>query len=88
MSEVINLKTLNILPELKPTFPKWNALSWMMLQFGASIKPPDRDVPRFGHLTRELSAISGHDGGVVPEFGLIDTRLDGPVEPLSPRFCR
>jgi len=60
----------------------------MMLQFGAAIKPPVRDIPRFGHLTRELSAISGHDGGVVPEFGLIDTRLDRPVEPLSPRFCR
>jgi len=36
----------------------------------------------FGHPTHELNAISGLSGGVDPDFGVIDTSLDGTVEPL------
>ena len=39
-------------------------------------------VPLFGHLTRELSTISGLGGEVDPDIGLTDPRMDRPVEPL------
>ena len=54
----------------------------------APIKPFGHAVPLFGHLTHALSAISGVGGGVDPDFGLLDTRLDRPAEPLSFRFFR
>jgi len=38
----------------------------------SSIKPFVRTEPWFGPLTRELSVISGLDGGVDPGFGLVD----------------
>lgn len=43
-------------------------------------------MPLFGHLTRELSGIAGLGGEVDPDIGLIDPRMDRPVEPLMYRF--
>ena len=54
--------------------------------FCALIKPLGPMVPLFGHLTRELSTISGLGGEVDPDIGLIDPRMDRPVEPLLFRF--
>jgi hypothetical protein len=45
-------------------------------------------VPLCGHLTRELSTISGLGSEVDPDIGLIDHRMDRPVEPLLFRFYR
>jgi hypothetical protein len=60
----------------------------MLTALCAPIKLSGPAVPCFGHMKRELSVISGLDGGVDPGFGLIDTHLDKPVEPLSTGFCR
>jgi hypothetical protein len=51
------------------------------------IKPPVRLSPLFGHLTQELSAFSGLDSWVNPDFVVINTPLDGPGAPLFLRFC-
>jgi len=45
-------------------------------------------VPLFGHLTRELSTISGLGGEVDPDIGLIAPRMGRPVKPLLFRFYR
>lgn len=58
------------------------------MPFYALIKLFVHAVPLFGRLTHELSAVSGLGGGDDPSFGPIDTRMDGPVEPLTFRFCR
>jgi len=54
----------------------------MLRLFCAPIKPSERIVPRFGRLSRELSAIFGLSGLFDADFGLIDTRSNRPVEPL------
>jgi hypothetical protein len=59
----------------------------MLRLFCAPIKPSERIVPWFGRLSRELSAIFGLSGWFDADFGLIDTRSDRPVEPLSFLFC-
>ena len=60
----------------------------MLSMFSAPTKPPVRLSPLFGHLhlTQELSAISGLDSLVNPDFVVINTPLDGPVAPLFLRF--
>ncbi len=68
------------------TFPKWNVLPPTLPLFCAPIKPLGPMVPLFGHLTRELSTISGLGGEVDPDIGLTDPRMDRPVEPLLFRF--
>jgi hypothetical protein len=59
----------------------------MLSMFCAPSKPPVRLSPLFGHLTQELSAISGLDSLVNPDFVVINTPLDGPIAPLFLRFC-
>ena len=44
-------------------------------------------VPLFGHLTRELSTISGLGGRFIAIFGLTDVRPDKLVEPMFSSFC-
>lgn len=39
------------------------------------------------HLTHDLIAISGLDGGVDPDFGPINIRMDRPIEPFSLSYC-
>jgi hypothetical protein len=51
------------------------------------VKPSEGIVPWFGRLSRELSAIFGLSDWFDADFGLIDTRSDRPVEPLSFLFC-
>jgi hypothetical protein len=48
-----------------------------------SINPVGPAVPLFGHLSHNLSAISGLGDRFDLIFSLIGTRLDRPAEPLS-----
>jgi hypothetical protein len=41
----------------------------------------------FRHLAPWLDAIFDSGGQFDPDFGLIETALDRPAEPLSLRFC-
>ena len=46
----------------------------MLSMFCAPSKPPVRLSPLFGHLTQELSAISGLDSLVNPDFVVINSK--------------
>jgi hypothetical protein len=52
------------------------------------IKPLGHAVLLFGHLTRELSVMSGLSSGDGPASGWIDTSLDGLIEPLATEVHR
>jgi hypothetical protein len=56
--------------------------------FCASIKLSARAFQWFGHLTLGLSTISGLGGEIEPDIGLIDPRMDRPVQPLWFRRCK
>jgi hypothetical protein len=60
----------------------------MLSLFFAPINPLWHAVPWFGHLTRELNAISGLCGEGNLALCLIETGLGRPVEPLSLRIHR
>lgn len=55
----------------------------MLPPFCGRIKPFGQARLRFGHPMYELNRISGPGDRADPEFGLVDTRLDRTVEPLS-----
>jgi len=74
---------VNELAITKPTFPKSDAFSSNLSQCCARIKPLGHGLPWFGHLMRDLIAISGLEGRFGPAFGLVDTHLVGPVKPRS-----
>jgi len=67
----------------EPTFPKWDAFSSILSLRCAWIKPLGHGLPWFGHLMRDLSAISGLKGRFGRAFGLIDTHSNRPVKPRS-----
>jgi hypothetical protein len=72
---------------VKPTFPKWDGFSSTLSLRCARIKPLGHGLPWFGHLMRDLIAISGLEGRFGPAFGLVDTHLVRPVKPRSLVFA-
>jgi hypothetical protein len=68
---------------VEPTFPKLDVFCSISSLRCARIKPFWHGLPWFGHLMRDLIALSGLEGRFGPAFGLVDTHLVRPVKPRS-----
>ncbi|MFT4784055.1 MAG: hypothetical protein ACI9IV_001798 [Paracoccaceae bacterium] len=60
----------------------------MVSLFCAPLKPFGHAVPLYLHLTHDLIAIYGIDGGIDPDFRLLNIHLDRPVELFSLSYYR